>query len=127
MGARTPLLRTQPEDDRDVGALLERHLSALGCRVRVAETGERGLELAFADPPQIVIIDILLPGIDGREVVRRLRADERTRRCHLVVSSVLEADDLAELTTELLAKPFGAASVSRMLDSYEASEQRQGE
>jgi DNA-binding response OmpR family regulator len=113
------------EDDRDVSALLQRHLSGAGCRVTVAETGERGMELAFADPPQIVIIDILLPGIDGREVVRRLRADERTRRCHLVVSSVLDPEDLVDLPTELLAKPFGAASVTRMVDSYEGSERRE--
>ncbi|MFI6857884.1 response regulator [Streptomyces sp. NPDC050416] len=113
------------EDDRDVSALLQRHLSALGCRVTVTETGEQGLEAAFADPPQIVIIDILLPGIDGREVVRRLRTDERTRRCHLVVSSVVDAEDLVDLATELLAKPFGLASVTEMVDSYQESERRE--
>ncbi|MGW0615697.1 response regulator [Streptomyces sp. NPDC002788] len=113
------------EDDRDVSALLQRHLSALGCRVSVTEAGEQGLEAAFADPPQIVIIDILLPGIDGREVVRRLRTDERTRRCHLVVSSVLDPEDLVDLTTELLAKPFGLASVTRMVDTYQDSERRE--
>lgn len=110
------------EDDLDVNALLERHLSGLGCQVAVADTGEEGLELAFADPPDMVIIDILLPGIDGREVVRRLRADSRTSKCHLVVSSVLDPQDLAELAVdELLAKPFRRSSVRRLLDSLRHS------
>ncbi len=110
------------EDDRDVSALLQRHLGALGCRVTIADTGEEGLELAFADPPDMVIVDVLLPGIDGREVIRRLRADERTKRCRLVVSSVLNPEDLVELATdELLAKPFRQAAVARLVDSYRSS------
>ncbi|MGI5399459.1 response regulator [Streptomyces sp. CA-135486] len=110
------------EDDLDVNALLERHLSAFGCQVAVAETGEEGLELAFAEPPDMVIIDILLPGIDGREVIRRLRADGRTSKCHLVVSSVLDPQDLAELAAdELLTKPFRRSTVMRLLDSFRNS------
>ncbi|GGY37221.1 response regulator [Streptomyces djakartensis] len=110
------------EDDRDVSALLKRHLSGLGCRVTVADTGEEGLDLAFADPPDMAIIDVLLPGIDGREVIRRLRSDRRTRHCHLVVSSVLDPEDLVGLATdELLAKPFRQAAVARLLASYRRS------
>lgn len=106
------------EDDRDVSALLERYLSGLDCRVTVADSGEKGLDRAFADPPDMAIIDVLLPGIDGREVVRRLREDDRTKECHLVVSSVLDSDDLRELATGLLAKPFRQAAVARLLASY---------
>ncbi|WP_128380571.1 response regulator [Streptomyces cavernae] len=110
------------EDDPDVSALLKRHLSGLGCQVSVADSGEQGLDLAFTDPPDMMIIDILLPGIDGREVIRRLRADERTKRCHLVVSSVLDPEDLVELATdELLAKPFRQSTVARLLDSYRST------
>jgi CheY-like chemotaxis protein len=110
------------EDDPDVSALLKRHLSGLGCRVAVAESGEEGLALVFADPPDMVIIDVLLPGIDGREVIRRLRADVRTKRCRLVVSSVLDAEDLHELAPdELLVKPFRQTTVARLLDSYRSS------
>ncbi|MEU4496499.1 response regulator [Streptomyces sp. NPDC023998] len=110
------------EDDLDVSALLKRHLSGLGCQVAMADTGEEGLELAFADPPDMVVIDILLPGIDGREVIRRLRADSRTSKCHLVVSSVLDQQDLSELAVdEMLAKPFRRSSVMRLLDSFRNS------
>ncbi|MFK4227252.1 response regulator [Streptomyces sp. NPDC019890] len=110
------------EDNLDVSALLKRHLSGLGCQVVLADTGEEGLELAFANPPDMVVIDILLPGIDGREVIRRLRADGRTSECHLVVSSVLDPQDLAELAVdEMLAKPFRRSSVMRLLDSFRNS------
>lgn len=110
------------EDDPDVSALLKRHLGGLGCSVTVADSGEEGLDLAFADPPDMAIVDVQLPGIDGREVIRRLRADERTKRCHLVVSSVLDPEDLVELETdELLAKPFRQAAVARLLASYRNS------
>ncbi|MEV5436200.1 response regulator [Streptomyces sp. NPDC052682] len=114
------------EDEHDVSDLLKRHLTALGCSVRIAASGEEGLDLAFADPPDVAIVDVLLPGIDGREVIRRLRADERTKRCHVVVSSVLDRDDLVPLPADdLLAKPFRQAAVARLLTSYRSSVSQQ--
>jgi DNA-binding response OmpR family regulator len=109
------------EDDQDVSALLERHFRERGCPVAVAYSGEEGLGLAFADPPDIAVVDVLLPGIDGREVVRRLRADERTRGCRLVVSSVLDREDLVGLADEVLPKPFRQSAVARLVDSYRNS------
>jgi DNA-binding response OmpR family regulator len=109
------------EDDKDVSALLERHFRERGCPVAVAYSGEEGLGLAFADPPDIAVVDVLLPGIDGREVVRRLRADKRTRGCRLVVSSVLDPEDLIGLADEVLAKPFRQSAVARLVDSYRNS------
>lgn len=122
-GEHGPLLHVLViDDDQDVSALLTRHLGALGCRVTAAASGEKGLDMAFADPPDLAIVDILLPGIDGREVIRRLRADERTKQCRLVVSSVLDPQDLVELATdELLAKPFRQAAVARLVASYRSS------
>ncbi|MGW2522310.1 response regulator [Streptomyces sp. NPDC001617] len=109
------------EDDPDVSALLTRHLRELGCPVVVASSGEEGLELAFADPPDIAVVDVLLPGIDGRDVLRSLRADGRTKGCLLVVSSVLDKEELYGLGDEVLAKPFRQSAVVRLLDSYRSS------
>ncbi|MFF8935494.1 two-component system response regulator [Streptomyces paradoxus] len=109
------------EDDQDVSALLERHFRERGCPVAVAHSGEAGLGLAFANPPDIAVVDVMLPGIDGREVVRRLRADDRTRRCRLVVTSVLDPDDLIGLADEVLPKPFRQSAVVRLVDSYRSS------
>lgn len=107
------------EDDQDITELLKHHLTQLECNVDIALTGEEGLQKAFRNPPDMVIIDVLLPGIDGREVIRRLRNDERTKHCHLVVSSVLDAEDLVDLAAEqLLVKPFRRSSVSRVINAY---------
>lgn len=104
------------EDDSDVLDLLENHLNRLGCRVSRADDGEHGVRLALEDPPDIVIIDVLLPGIDGREVVRQLRADRRTSDCRLIVSSVLDADDLDDVMADgMLTKPFRRDSLAQVI------------
>ena len=53
-------------------------LAATGYRTLEATTGEQAFELAFEHGPDLVLMDIQLPDIDGVEVLRRLRADERT-------------------------------------------------
>lgn len=104
------------EDDADVQHLLGSHLRRLGCSVRVAASGEEGVALAIADPPDVVVVDFLLPGIDGREVVRTLTQAAPLRRCHFVITSVLDPDDLVGLAGfPLLRKPFSRTDVARML------------
>jgi DNA-binding response OmpR family regulator len=63
------------EDDRAVRTGLELALTRQGHLVDAAETGERGLELARANPPDVVVLDLMLPGMDGFEICRRIRAD----------------------------------------------------
>ena len=110
------------DDERDVLDLLDAHLSRLGYRVTGAQTGEQGLDLAVADPPDVVVVDMLLPGIDGREVVRRLRARPELRDCAIVVCSVLDPPDLADLAPDaVLTKPFGRAAVAAVVDSIRRS------
>jgi CheY-like chemotaxis protein len=115
------------EDERDVLELLGAHLSRLGYRVSGAENGERGLELALAEPPDVIIVDMLLPGIDGREVVRRLRADPATRDCSILLCSVLDRADLAGVDADaVLTKPFGRAAVAQALHEGTGRRMRRG-
>jgi two-component system, OmpR family, response regulator MprA len=61
------------EDEPKISSLIKRGLIYEGHEVDVADNGERGLEIARESPPDLVILDLMLPGIDGFEVCRRLR------------------------------------------------------
>ena len=61
------------EDEPKISSLIKRGLIYEGHEVNVADNGEQGLELARESPPDLVILDLMLPGIDGFEVCRRLR------------------------------------------------------
>ena len=61
------------EDEPKISSLIKRGLIYEGHEVSVADNGEQGLELARESPPDLVILDVMLPGIDGFEVCRRLR------------------------------------------------------
>lgn len=68
------------EDNEMNMQLVEYLLEEGGFRILKATSGEEALEIATADVPDLVLMDIHLPGMDGLAVVRQLRADERTRR-----------------------------------------------
>jgi CheY-like chemotaxis protein len=68
-----PLRVLVVEDNADVGELLAQGLSGLGHRVRLAADGESALAAYDAERPEVVLVDIGLPGMDGYEVARRLR------------------------------------------------------
>ena len=72
------------EDNLDAAESLQMLLEMLGHQVRVAHDGLAGLQAAAADPPQVMIVDIGLPGIDGYEVARRVRQDARLDGVRLI-------------------------------------------
>ena len=64
------------EDDEDILTLVSKRLRLDGYEVLVARDGEEGLELARERQPDIAVLDLGLPGLDGIEVLRHIRADE---------------------------------------------------
>ena len=62
------------EDNADLAAGIAYNLEQEGLEVALAETGEQGLELVDRWQPSLVILDLMLPGIDGYEVLRTVRA-----------------------------------------------------
>jgi two-component system response regulator MprA len=62
------------EDDEAILKFLRRGLAYEGYQVDIATDGKMGLGLARDNPPDLVVLDLMLPGIDGLEVCRRLRA-----------------------------------------------------
>ena len=97
------------EDDRELGRLIVRELEAAGYRVRHALDGPAALRSFDEERPDVVILDWMLPGLDGLEVLRRLRQSSavpvlmltaRAEEVDRVVGLEVGADDY-------LTKPFG--------------------
>lgn len=66
------------DEDALLRSSLRRLLALEGYEVTEAEGGVEGVDLALADPPDLVLCDLRMPDLDGLEVLRRLRADPRT-------------------------------------------------
>jgi two-component system cell cycle response regulator len=75
------------EDNDANRVMLCRRLEQKGYALTPAESGERCLELAAADPPDLILMDIGLPGIDGHETTKLLKANERTKRVPVIALS----------------------------------------
>jgi CheY-like chemotaxis protein len=103
------------EDDDTAAAALARLLQSWGCSVRVARDGAEALRAAREEPPDMVFLDIRLPGMSGVEVARRLRRDAGLGRARLVAVTGEEgaADVLRspERFARLLVKPVSASAV----------------
>ncbi|HEX2896460.1 MAG TPA: response regulator, partial [candidate division Zixibacteria bacterium] len=66
------------EDDRDITELLRVNLTKEGYRVVSAPSGEDGIDMARSQSPDLILLDLMLPGADGLEVCRALKSDEKT-------------------------------------------------
>lgn len=67
------------DDDPDIRRLVQITVSNAGCDVTVAADGEQALELIRQSPPDLVILDVLMPRMDGWEVAKELKSDPLTR------------------------------------------------
>ncbi len=99
------------EDEPDIRRLVVLHLEGNGFRCRTAATGPEALRAARSRPPHLVVLDLLLPGMDGLEVCRRLRADPATERIPIVMLTA-RADEVDRVVglelgaDDYVAKPF---------------------
>jgi two-component system, OmpR family, alkaline phosphatase synthesis response regulator PhoP len=99
------------DDEEDILELLRFNLTKEGYQVCSASTGEEALSLARTEHPDLVLLDLMLPGIDGLEVARRLKADPLTRSMPIVMLTAKgEESDIVtglELGAEdYITKPF---------------------
>jgi two-component system, OmpR family, alkaline phosphatase synthesis response regulator PhoP len=99
------------EDEEDIVRLLTFHLEKEGFRVVSAGSGSEALKLAFEEPPDLFILDIMLPELDGLEVCRRLRANALTASAPVMILSARKEELDKVLGLELgaddyMVKPF---------------------
>ncbi|HTE65390.1 MAG TPA: response regulator, partial [Candidatus Binatia bacterium] len=108
------------EDDPSAVRLLRTYLEAEGYRLKVATDGEAGLAAAHSDPPDAVILDLLLPGIDGWEVLRRLKADAELRDIPVIVVTVVDERNLSMSlgAVDYFLKPVSRDALLRRLSLY---------
>lgn len=99
------------DDEPDILELVEYNLARDGFRVTCVETGEDALDMARSKPPDLVILDLMLPDTDGLNICRLLKADPRTRHVPIVMLTAKgeEADIVAGLelgADDYITKPF---------------------
>jgi PleD family two-component response regulator len=73
------------EDDRDIAAYFRLVMDLAGYRTEIAENGKLAVEYLYKSPPDIVLLDLSLPGVSGVEVLKILRSDDRLKRTRAVV------------------------------------------
>jgi phosphate regulon transcriptional regulator PhoB len=99
------------DDEKDLIELIRYNLEKEGFQVLAAIDGETGLYMALQEKPDLVLVDLMLPGIDGLEVCRRLRSDSRTAAIPLIMLTAKSAESDRIVGLELgaddyVTKPF---------------------
>ncbi len=99
------------DDHAETRELLDAHLANAGYRVLTAKSGPEALDAVAAHPPDLILLDVMMPGMDGYEVCRRLKSDERTAFIPIIILTALHDFELRlqgiELgADEFLSKPF---------------------
>jgi two-component system phosphate regulon response regulator PhoB len=99
------------EDEPDLRSLLDRSLEEAGYRVSLAEDGIEALEKAATEPLDLILLDLMIPHIDGIEVCRRLKRDARTARLPVIMLTARQepVDRIAGLelgADDYVTKPF---------------------
>ena len=115
------------DDDAELCKLVSRFLSSEGFRVETVRTSGQGVERALSGGHELIVLDVMLPGIDGFEVLRRIRAESRTP----VLMLTARGDDLDRIlgleigADDYLPKPFNprelAARIRAILRRAKAS------
>ena len=99
------------EDDRDIIEIIQYNCEKEGYTVLSATNGEKGLEIARSRRPAAVLLDLMLPGLDGLEVAKRLRRDPETREIAIIMLTAKgeESDVILGLgvgADDYVVKPF---------------------
>lgn len=109
------------DDDPRNRKLLETLLQAGGYEVISADSGQAALEAIAADQPDLILLDLMMPGMDGFEVVRQLKADPATRGIPIIMVTALDdAASRARLAvagvSDVIAKPIDRWALQACID-----------
>jgi DNA-binding response OmpR family regulator len=110
------------DDDPRLRQVVAMYLGIEGYQVFTASNGAQGLAEVEARRPHAVIVDVMMPGMDGVETCRRLRANPATQDVPVLMLTALGGDDAAEKArqagaTQFLTKPFNLVGLGQALKS----------
>jgi len=103
------------DDEFEIRDLLSKFLTEEGYDVILASNGEEALELAQRENPQVILLDILMPGFSGIETCRRLKAAEKTRFIPVIMATALwdtHAEAVEAGAEDFVTKPFPLEELS---------------
>ncbi len=110
------------DDDQTSLLLLEKMLEGKGNRLLKARNGREGLEIAFRENPDLIILDVVMPDIDGFELTRRVKKDPRTKNTPIILVTVLnklenEVTGIEAGAEEFLNKPVHPLELQARVNS----------
>lgn len=104
------------EDEPNIVESLQFLLHRAGFDVEVASDGHLALKAALENPPDVLVLDVMLPGIDGYEILRRLRADPNSRALPVMMLTAKGQQEDREMALSsgadvFMTKPFANADI----------------
>jgi CheY-like chemotaxis protein len=111
------------EDHRDMRKLLSLEIKLMGFEPITAENGREGVEKALSEKPHLVLLDIMMPEMDGRDAVRILRANPETKDIPALAATALSGYSDLETCLEAgcndyLVKPFTYKELEKKLRTF---------
>ena len=104
------------EDEPDQIMMVSLRLEKSGYMVISSMDGEKGLKMAVAEKPDLILLDVIMPGMDGFEVARRLRNDPSTRHIPIISTTAAGMDDVEHScrvagVDDCVRKPYDSADL----------------
>ena len=113
------------DDDPSIRLLCRVNLEAAGLVVEEAPDGIAAVEAALESPPDVALLDVMMPGLDGWEVAERLSASERTANVSVVFITALTGEAARERARELgatyISKPFNPLELAAIVERAAAA------
>jgi len=112
------------DDEEAIHVYLERKLSKLGYSVCIAENGEEALVQASSEQPDIILLDVKLPKLNGIEVCKRLKSSDKTKQIPIIIlSAKAQSDEIAAGlkagADRYLCKPISFPDILGEITAYE--------
>ena len=105
------------DDDRLIHRLYQPHLERAGYQMLSAFDGSEAIEVALREQPQLIVMDIMMPEVDGLSAMRELQQDDKTKNIPVIIMTANPHFHLSQMESQwagaavFLTKPFGPASL----------------